>query len=146
MRNGRGKFYYQDGGYYEGSWKNNKMDGYGKLYYEGGKLAYEGYWLQDEFNGLGKVYNDNPVPLTGSFDYTNFELLEDYWEYYEGMLVHDSKQGRGKIKLSNDEVFEGDFHNDRIQGFGKFHTKDGKTIEGIWRESRLVKVINNTRA
>ena len=45
MRNGRGRFYYQDGGYYEGQWKNNKMDGFGKLYYEGGKLAYEGQWF-----------------------------------------------------------------------------------------------------
>jgi hypothetical protein len=33
MRNGRGKFYYQDGGYYEGMWRDNKMDGWGKLYY-----------------------------------------------------------------------------------------------------------------
>ncbi len=47
--------------------------------------------------------------------------------------------------MTNDEIFEGDFHNDRIQGFGKFHTLDGKIIEGIWRDSRLVKVINNTR-
>lgn len=51
------------------------MDGYGKLYYEGGKIAYEGMWSQDEFNGLGKVYNDNPVSFTGSFDYTNFDYL-----------------------------------------------------------------------
>lgn len=75
MRNGRGKFYYQDGGYYEGHWRNNKMDGFGKLYYEGGKLAYEGYWSQDEFNGQGKVYNDNPLYFTSPFDYTNFDLL-----------------------------------------------------------------------
>lgn len=33
LKHGYGKFYYQDGGYYEGQWKNNKMDGYGKLYY-----------------------------------------------------------------------------------------------------------------
>ena len=143
MRNGRGKFYYQDGGYYEGQWKNNKMDGYGKLYYEGGKIAYEGEWSQDEFNGLGKVYNDNPVNFHGSFDYTNFDYLEDYWEYYEGMLQKDTKEGRGRIKLSNGEMFEGDFHEDKIQGFGKFHTNDGKTVEGIWRDSKLLKVISN---
>ncbi len=91
MRNGRGKFYYQDGGYYEGQWKKNKMDGWGKLFYEGGRLAYEGYWSQDQFHGFGKVYNDNPIDLHTSFDYTNFDLLEDYWEYYEGMLVSDTK-------------------------------------------------------
>lgn len=67
------------------------MDGWGRLYYEGGKLAYEGYWAQDQFNGLGKVYNDNPAALTEPFDYTNFDFLEDYWEYYEGMLMKDTK-------------------------------------------------------
>ena len=51
------------------------MDGYGKLYYEGGKLAYEGEWSQDEFNGIGKVYNDNPVHLDEPFDYTDFGLV-----------------------------------------------------------------------
>lgn len=39
------------------------MHGWGKLYYEGGKLAYEGNWHQDEFHGFGKVYNDNPIQL-----------------------------------------------------------------------------------
>lgn len=56
--------------------------------------------------------------------------------------MKDTKQGRGRIKLSNGEVFEGDFHEDKIQGFGKFHTLQGKTLEGIWRESKLIKVIN----
>lgn len=40
MKNGKGKFSYHDGGYYEGMWKNDKMNGEGKLYYSSGKLAY----------------------------------------------------------------------------------------------------------
>ena len=51
------------------------MDGWGKLFYEGGKLAYEGHWKQDEFHGFGKVYNDNPIPLECGFDFTNFDYL-----------------------------------------------------------------------
>jgi hypothetical protein len=142
LRHGKGKFFYQDGGYYDGEWKCNQMHGWGKLYYEGGQLAYEGNWAHDEFHGYGKVYNDNPVPLDAKFDYTNFDLLDDYWEFYEGMLANDTKEGRGKIQLTNKEVFEGDFHADRIQGFGKFHKKDGSTVEGIWKDSRLIKVLN----
>jgi hypothetical protein len=59
------------------------------------------------------------------------------------MLVSDTKEGRGKIKLSNGEIFEGDFHNDRIQGFGKFYTINSEVIKGIWRDSRLIKMLNN---
>jgi antitoxin component YwqK of YwqJK toxin-antitoxin module len=32
--------YYQDGGYYEGEWKHNKMDGFAKLFYQSGDIAY----------------------------------------------------------------------------------------------------------
>ncbi len=61
MRHGQGKFFYQDGGMYEGilffnykgNWKNNKMDGFGKLYYQSGKIAYEGNWTDDQFQGYG---------------------------------------------------------------------------------------------
>jgi hypothetical protein len=41
------------------------------------------------------------VPLDTKFDYTNFDLLDDYWEFYEGMLANDTKEGRGRIQLTN---------------------------------------------
>ena len=58
--------------------------------------------------------------------------------------MKDTKEGRGRILLTNGETFEGDFHNDRIQGFGKFTKLDGSTIEGIWRDSRLIKVLSTS--
>ena len=96
-----GKFYYQDGGHYDGEWKNDKMHGWGRLYYENGQVAYEGYWVNDEFHGHGRVYNDEPRELEGVFDYTNFDLLGDNWYYYDGNLVRDTKEGCGKIYLTN---------------------------------------------
>lgn len=42
MKNGYGKFVYEDGAYVEGMWKNNQLHGQGKLYYSNGKLAYDG--------------------------------------------------------------------------------------------------------
>lgn len=33
MKNGHGKLFFRDGGFYEGDWKDNKMHGYGKLHY-----------------------------------------------------------------------------------------------------------------
>lgn len=60
MRHGTGKFYYQDGGFYEGEWKNNKMEGQGTLYYQSNNKAYEGNWVNDQFHGKGTLYSDNP--------------------------------------------------------------------------------------
>ncbi len=75
MRHGQGKFFYQDGGRYEGEWKENKMNGYGKLFYQSDKIAYEGEWVNDQFHGWGKLYNENPVPLSQGFDYRNFDEI-----------------------------------------------------------------------
>ena len=48
-RHGKGKFYYQDGGRYDGNWVENKMNGFGVLYYQSDRVAYEGEWVNDQF-------------------------------------------------------------------------------------------------
>lgn len=68
-RNGRGLFYYNDGSYYEGYWRDNKMHGKGSLYYSNGSLAYDGNWYMDNFHGKGKIYNDRPKRISYPFDY-----------------------------------------------------------------------------
>lgn len=83
-RNGEGTFYYKDGGYYQGQWKENMMNGFGKLYYDSGDLAYDGQWYKDEFHGRGKVFNDSADTLEGPFNFRNIENVEMYWKSYEG--------------------------------------------------------------
>jgi hypothetical protein len=84
MRHGRGKFYYQDGGLYDGEWKENKMSGHGKLYYQSGRIAYDGEWKDDQFTGHGVLSNEYPVPLQKNFDYANLDLIDEYWTKFEG--------------------------------------------------------------
>lgn len=86
MRHGEGKFYYQDGGMYDGNWQCNKMDGFGSLYYQSGKLAYQGNWKNDKFQGKGKLFNEYPMDLSEPFDYRNFDNIDEYWEVYDGNL------------------------------------------------------------
>ena len=117
------------------------MHGNGKLYYANGKLAYEGEWYMDEFHGFGKVFNDNCLIQEEMFDYRDFNQLDEQWQYYEGSLVSDSKEGFGKIVLGNGEHYEGYFSSDRLNGEGKFTRKDGEVIQGIWKDSVLEKVL-----
>jgi len=63
MRHGKGRFYYSEGGLYDGQWYANKMQGKGTLYYSSGKIAYEGDWIADKFEGFGVLYNEHPSPL-----------------------------------------------------------------------------------
>ena len=55
------------------------MEGKGELYYKHNRLAYEGDLKNNTFHGKGKLNNEQPVNLDESFDYTNFDKLEDYW-------------------------------------------------------------------
>jgi hypothetical protein len=45
VKEGHGKLTYSDGAFYEGNFKNNKMEGQGTLFYEARKPAYEGAWV-----------------------------------------------------------------------------------------------------
>ncbi len=73
------------------------MDGYGKLYYPNAKLAYEGEWKNNAFNGKGKVYNEEPMAFADSFDFRNFDHLQDFWTLYDGDFVNDFKEGSGTL-------------------------------------------------
>ena len=61
------------------------MCGRGKLFYQSGKLAYEGYLENDLFHGTGTLYNEQPEKLTKSFDFRNFEDIDEFWMTYEGI-------------------------------------------------------------
>ena len=84
MREGKGKFFYQDGGFYDGDWRANKMEGFGVLYYQSNRKAYEGQWVNDQFHGQGTLFNDKPIPFKEAFDFNNFDDIDDFWESYEG--------------------------------------------------------------
>ena len=65
--------------------------------------------------------------------------MDEFWVKYEGQFVDDNKCGRGKLVLSNNEVFEGEFNNDSIEGEGVFVTEAKRVVRGEWRENRMVR-------
>ena len=140
VKEGYGKLTYSDGAYYEGNFKEDKMHGKGTLYYGPDKPAYDGEWICDQFHGKGSLYNENPVPLNGSFNYNDFNLIEDFWVRYDGCFEGDNKAGEGILILSNGEEFRGNFENDYINGRGTFVTKDGEMISGLWEDNILVRM------
>ena len=82
LRHGLGKFFYSDGGYYDGEWKLGKMLGLGYLFYPSGEKAYYGEWRDDMFNGQGIVWNEVPLEMEEMFDYSDFTNMGDYWVSY----------------------------------------------------------------
>lgn len=81
------------------------MNGKGTLYYPNDEVAYEGNWKDDQLHGYGTLYNEEVMQLEKSFDYQDWAIVEEYWVKYEGEFAMDNKQGKGKLFLSNGEVF-----------------------------------------
>lgn len=85
-KEGHGKLTYSDGAYYEGDFRKDKMEGKGTLFYGLDRPAYDGNWVADQFHGYGVLYNENPLELNGTFNYNDFNLIEDFWVRYEGKI------------------------------------------------------------
>jgi|JI6StandDraft_1071083.scaffolds.fasta_scaffold04165_2 hypothetical protein len=114
------------------------MSGKGILYYIDDKIAYDGQWRDDRLWGYGVLFNEDPKILDRPYDYRSWDDVDEYWIRYEGSFVDDNKDGRGKLFLSNGEVFEGWFQNDYVTGEGTFHRNDGKVVRGVWKNNQLV--------
>jgi hypothetical protein len=140
MRHGKGVFYYNEGGKYIGEWRENKMFGKGVLYYPNNEIAYDGEWRNDQLEGRGTLYNEEVIQLSSPFDYQDWDYVEDYWIKYEGQFSEDSKNGEGKLYLSNGEIFEGRFKDDMVWGEGVLNKRDGSRVKGLWRENKLIRL------
>jgi hypothetical protein len=66
---------YEYNNVYEGSWENDKANGYG-IYYHSNGSRYEGQWLNDKQHGLGSEFWTDGSQYTGNY-------------------VNSKKQGRG---------------------------------------------------
>ena len=105
---------------YEGDWKDDERDGYGK--WIGYMECYEGEWKNGKYHGHGVLTTDDG-------------------NIYEGNIFVEGKiMGRGKITYAKGGTYEGDFKEvledgvTRYQrsGFGVMTYPDGHVFDGKW--------------
>lgn len=95
-KEGKGIFFYNDGGCYDGEWKNSKRHGKGLMIYSNGD-TYEGYWLDDLKDGYGVIEYENPEEKRGN-------------KYY-GYWSKDLKEGQGYYYYSTTgKIYLGEWH------------------------------------
>lgn len=87
-KHGYGKYVYEDGVYVQGLWRNDELNGAGKLYFSNGKLVYDGEYENGQFHGFGRVYNWDPKPTKGQgINYKDFGTVREEWKSYEGNIL-----------------------------------------------------------
>jgi hypothetical protein len=95
-KEGKGIFFYKDGGCYDGEWKNSKRHGKGLMIYSNGD-TYEGYWQDDLKHGYGVIEYENPEDKKGN-------------KYY-GYWLNDLKEGQGYYYFSTTgKIYLGEWH------------------------------------
>ena len=110
---GWGKMVSEDGSYYEGPWKNAKMDGIGTLALATRK--YYGGFVEGNFEGYGIFYDGSGKAVnSGAFKANNL------------ITPLDEEQ---TLKLISQQRCTGDCEN----GNGKYVFSDGNIYKGQWR-------------
>jgi len=121
--NGYGIWISDDGSYYMGYWKDDKMHGQGTLYRSDGVVC-DGCWEQAKMNGYGKV--------------TFAENDESGRAYYVGDIRNDEFTGFGTMVWKDGSVFYGQFVGGLPNGQGVMidTDKNGEKISGVWKDGQ----------
>eukprot|EP01124_Arcella_intermedia_P017267 TRINITY_DN24046_c0_g1_i1.p1 TRINITY_DN24046_c0_g1~~TRINITY_DN24046_c0_g1_i1.p1 ORF type:complete len:1044 (-),score=206.88 TRINITY_DN24046_c0_g1_i1:52-3183(-) len=144
LREGKGTFS-SSGGHYVGYWKNDKMEGKGKLAYMTGDVyignwyngkqhgkgvlkykddtTYIGNWVHGMRTGSGKIVSPNGTQFRGVWQ--NDKIIEGELQtpdgyYYVGNFLNNVFNGVGKLNYPDGSVYEGQFKNGQKDGLGKF--------------------------
>lgn len=116
-RNGKGKYTWADGSYYDGDWVNNKKQGLGEYKFNDGSL-FSGNWINDKRDGFGKS-----ISSSGNT--------------FEGMYKNNMKNGEGiqtytvgNIKVVKNGIFKNDmfFSGEYVQS----SSVDRTTVNAIF--------------
>ena len=121
LREGLGNYFFNNGSYYKGEWKEGAKHGKGKLeivdYY-----VYEGEWRDDMKHGTGEQYWVGKCKWAG--------------DKYNGDYVEGKRQGYGVYKYVNGDVYEGSWVNGMREGKGSLKQKGGYEYEGEWKHDQ----------
>lgn len=108
MKEGQGRIIYINGNTYEGGWKNDRKDGYGRMVDFIRGLIFSGEYTEGKRNGFGRIW------------------LKESDQIYEGEWAQDRKQGEGILINRNGVVVSGEFRADHMEGKSQIQKKLSK--------------------
>lgn len=142
LRNGRGKYIWENGETYEGHWLDGDRHGYGIQQSPDGD-RYEGHFVNGKRTGRGKMvwsngdryegeWDDNLGSGYGTFRWPNGSKYEGYWR-------GGQKYGKGVKTFSNGELYDGEW-KDNLYGEGEIIYVNGTKARGTWLDREAVEI------
>jgi len=137
-KNGFGTFTYSgkyQGKVYAGNWKNDNIDGQGKMVHRNG-ATYNGMWKNNKRHGKGINVWPNKASYKGEFYYDTIQGKGiKTWPngvQYTGQFHKGKQNGSGKTTWPDGRQYVGNYKNGRQHGFGTFTNSKGAVFEGYW--------------
>lgn len=138
---GNGTRYYEKGEIYKGNFENNKCNGFGTMNFTNGD-SYEGYWKNDYRTGKGKYRWSNGGEFIGDFNQnviTGYGIMKEAnGNVYEGNLLNNAYSGAGMMVYKNGDKYLGYFVNNRREGRGAHQYANGKIEDGMWKADQYI--------
>lgn len=118
MIEGRGKFTFDDGTFYEGGWiapdHNAPKLRHGRGKYQTLEFTYEGDWSEDLMHGEGNFISASGAKYIGTFDQGTYEGQGTYYwpdgAKYQGQWVNGLMHGEGVYTTALGVTVVGTFH------------------------------------
>ena len=120
-------------GVYEGSLKNNALNGFGRLFDAKKRLVFEGEFADNNFEGVGIQYNypeDNQAKIQMALGMA----LPTNWVRFEGLFHNGLRSGMGSLYFADGSRFHGDFDSNKANGYGRY-VKNNEVVRGAWRDN-----------
>ena len=132
-----------DGGIrYEGTVRNGKIHGEGKLTFPDGRV-YEGEFANGQIEGEGTYTYPDDRSYVGKFHNgrRNGHGIVSFpsGEIYEGQWLDDKKNGQGTVLWPDGAEYTGGFRDGKMHGQGIYTYPNGRLREGSWKKGEFVR-------
>ena len=140
QRNGKGIQYWPDGSKYEGYWKNDMANGYGRLIHLDGD-SYIGNWVNDMAQGFGEYINSDGSKYIGEWvedkQHGKGEEICQDGSCYKGDYCMGKKHGKGLFLWKDSSSYDGEFKDNEIEGKGTYKWADKRMYSGDWVGNKM---------
>jgi hypothetical protein len=140
LKQGTGRYEWENGDRYEGTFAEDRPHGAGKYQFANGD-TYEGEVKAGVVAGRGTYLTRSGDRIEGTFAAGLANGIGNYrfasGDRYEGEMAGGRLQGKGRYYAKNGDRIEAQFVDGRAQGKGVYHFSNGDRYEGDMKDGAL---------
>ena len=159
---GYGRYYYPQGGFYQGWFKNGKFNGAGRLAdAENHTIAERDWEMADPRGEVERLLKETPAPVaattrqevrpaaTATYSQIPEEEIRPMEAFltqpdpsarhiirYKGKLVDQKPEGKAQATFDNGDVYNGEWHKGLREGYGEIKYANGDEYKGEWKADK----------